>query len=234
MAAIRAGRLDVLVLLGHKRQRIGLGAADGRWMSEAVFAAWASRERSDKSGRQTLSHGRDRVRYVPFRPQWRILGVDNLGELKAARTTRRNMLLRGNRLPLGDQESVGRDAQRGVVVEAAPSTALEVAEPDLLLEFLIVTFDTPPQLCEVDQALQSDALRKGREPVFVGALSPLGHSINSHSSGRGSLRLTSLRATRIRTRAKREDRRSAMPSRHSTLCQARLGKLNASSLTEIG
>src|SRR5260221_12754011 len=166
MAAIRAGRLDVLVLLGHKRQRIGLGAADGRWMSEAVFAAWASRERSDKSGRQTLSHGRDRVRYVPFRPQWRILGVDNLGELKAARTTRRNMLLRGNRLPLGDQESVGCDAQRGVVVEAAPSTALEVAEPDLLLEFLIVTFDTPPQLCEVDQALQSDALRKGREPVF--------------------------------------------------------------------
>src|SRR5258707_10977479 len=99
MAAIRAGRLDVLVLLRHKRQRIGLGAADGRWMSEAVFAAWASRERSDKSGRQTLSHGRDRVRYVPFRPQWRILGVDNLGELKAARTTRRNMLLRGESSP---------------------------------------------------------------------------------------------------------------------------------------
>jgi hypothetical protein len=28
-------------------------------------------------------------------------------------------------------------------VEAAPSTALEVAEPDLLLEFLVVTFDPP-------------------------------------------------------------------------------------------
>src|ERR1700730_10025854 len=69
---------------------------------------------------------------------------------------------------------------------------------------------------------------------FVGALSPLGHSINSHSSGRRSLRLPSLHATRIRTRAKREDRRSAVPSRHSTLCQARFGKLNASSLTEIG
>src|SRR5258706_212368 len=68
-------------------------------MSEPVFAAWASRERSDQSGHQTLSHGRDRVRYVPFRPQWRILGVDNLGELKAARTARRNVLLRGESSP---------------------------------------------------------------------------------------------------------------------------------------
>src|ERR1035437_8087172 len=32
----------------------------------------------------------------------------------------------GNRLPLGDQESVGGDAQRGVVVEAAPPSALEM------------------------------------------------------------------------------------------------------------
>lgn len=39
----------------------------------------------------------------------------------------------GNPLALGDQESGNRDAQRGVVVETAPSTALEAAEPDLLL-----------------------------------------------------------------------------------------------------
>jgi hypothetical protein len=45
------------------------------------------------------------------------------------------------RSPLGDQEAVSRDAHRGVVVEAAPSVAFEMSEPDLLLEFLIVTFD---------------------------------------------------------------------------------------------
>jgi len=48
-----------LVLLRQKRQRIGLGADDGRWMSETVFAARTSRERSDESGHQALSHGRD-------------------------------------------------------------------------------------------------------------------------------------------------------------------------------
>jgi hypothetical protein len=50
-------------------------------------------------------------------------------------------VLRGNRPPLEDQEAVSRDAHRGVVVEAAPSAAFEMFEPDLLLEFLIVTFD---------------------------------------------------------------------------------------------
>ena len=40
----------------------------------------------------------------------------------------------GNGCPFGDQESVGCDAQRAVVMEAWPATALVVAEPDFLLE----------------------------------------------------------------------------------------------------
>src|SRR3989442_313555 len=56
-----------------------------------------------------------------------------------------------NRLPLGDQESVGRDAQRGVMVEATPSASFIVPEPDLLLEFLIVALDPPAQFGDVDQ-----------------------------------------------------------------------------------
>src|SRR5207248_3719363 len=88
----------LLVLLRHKRQW-RLGADDGCWMSEIVFAAWTSQERSDESGYQAVSHGCDRVRYVSLRPQWRILWVDNLGKLKTARTTRRNMLLRGKSSP---------------------------------------------------------------------------------------------------------------------------------------
>jgi hypothetical protein len=57
---------------------------------------------------------------------------------------------------------------------------------------------------------------------FVGSFSPLGHSINSYSSGRGSWRHSSRRAAR--TRAKREDRVSAELSRHSMVRQARLGR----------
>src|SRR5207244_12262343 len=69
---------------------------------------------------------------------------------------------------------------------------------------------------------------------LVGSCSPLGHSINNHSSGRLSLRLKSRRAARTRTRAKREDSCSAVPSRHAIVRQARLGKPSASSLTETG
>src|SRR3954447_9438953 len=69
---------------------------------------------------------------------------------------------------------------------------------------------------------------------LVGSLSSLGHSINSHSSGLLSLHLKSRRATRTRAQAKREDSGLAVPSRHSILRQARLGKLSASSLTDTG
>jgi len=52
-------------------------------------------------------------------------------------------VLRGNRLPFGDQESVSGDAQRGVMVEPAPAAAFIVAEADLLFELVIVAFDAP-------------------------------------------------------------------------------------------
>jgi hypothetical protein len=68
---------------------------------------------------------------------------------------------------------------------------------------------------------------------LVGASSPLGHSIKSHSSGRLSASLSLLGAARTRTRAKREDSQSAVPSRHRILRQARFGRLSARSLTEI-
>ena len=49
-------------------------------------------------------------------------------------------------VPFGHQEPVGRKAQGGVMVEAAPTTTLKMAEPQLLLEFLIVAFDDPTVL----------------------------------------------------------------------------------------
>src|SRR3954454_23397812 len=72
----------------------------------------------------------------------------------------------GNSHPFGDQEAIGCDAKRGVMVEAAPAAALEVPEPQFLLEFLVVAFDAPPELGKFDQALEADVLRQRREPVF--------------------------------------------------------------------
>ena len=72
----------------------------------------------------------------------------------------------GNCLPFADQKSVGGNAQRGVMMKAAPAAAFEVPKADLLLEILIVALDAPAQLCKVDQTCERDFLWKLREPVF--------------------------------------------------------------------
>ena len=46
---------------------------------------------------------------------------------------------------VGDQESVRCDAERHVVVKAAPASSFVVIEPEFLLEFLIVALDPPAQ-----------------------------------------------------------------------------------------
>src|SRR6266571_2711119 len=52
------------------------------------------------------------------------------------------------------------------MMEAAPAAPLEVPEPDLLLEFLIVALDAPAQLGKIDQLFEADIRRERREPVF--------------------------------------------------------------------
>ena len=95
---------------------------------------------------------------MAFRPQWRLLWTGNLGVRQIAGTP----LLRGEFLSLGDQESVGRNAKGGVMVEAAPSSSFEMSQPDFLLEFLIVAFDPPSQLSNVDELTERDVFRKCR------------------------------------------------------------------------
>jgi hypothetical protein len=73
------------------------------------------------------------------------LRVAELFERMAARRRRR-----GKSRPFGDQEPVSCDAQHRVVVEAAPSTSFVVAEAEFLLEVLVVAFDAPAQLGQVD------------------------------------------------------------------------------------
>src|SRR3984885_1268497 len=66
---------------------------------------------------------------------------------------------------------------------------------------------------------------------LVGSASPSGHSINSHS-GDSFSGISLLYPTRPRTRAKREDSRSAEPSRHVTVRQACFGRPSATFLAE--
>src|SRR5260370_20558094 len=72
----------------------------------------------------------------------------------------------GNRLPFGDQESVSRDAQRGVVVEASPTSPFEMSKPELLFQLLIIALDAPAQLGQIDQAFEGDVRGQRREPIF--------------------------------------------------------------------
>src|SRR4051794_4474838 len=62
------------------------------------------------------------------------------------------------------------------MMEAAPATALVVAEADLLFEFLVIALDQPARLGGVDQVLQRGARRQGGQPVLawlLGARGPL-------------------------------------------------------------
>src|SRR5688500_14569594 len=56
------------------------------------------------------------------------------------------------------------------MVEAAPAAALIVAEPEFLLEVLVVALNAPPEFGKFDQAREADLLWQHREPVLGGLL----------------------------------------------------------------
>ena len=55
---------------------------------------------------------------------------------------------------LCDEKAVGRNTQRGVVMETLPTPPFVVRESELLLEFLVVPLDAPAHLGDEDQVLQ--------------------------------------------------------------------------------
>jgi len=55
---------------------------------------------------------------------------------------------------LCDEKAVGRNTQRGVVMETLPTPPFVVREPKLLLEFLVVPLDAPAYLGDEDQLFQ--------------------------------------------------------------------------------
>jgi hypothetical protein len=80
------------------------------------------------------------------------------------------------------------------MMEAAPSAPFIMAEPNLLLEFLIIALDAPTQLCGVDQIAECDVARQGRKPVPGGlllALGPLDQQSFLGQCARSSMRVRS-------------------------------------------
>ncbi len=51
---------------------------------------------------------------------------------------------------MGDQESVGGDAEGCMVMEASPASSFVMAEPEFLFELLVVALDAPPEFRRVD------------------------------------------------------------------------------------
>ena len=50
------------------------------------------------------------------------------------------------------QKPIGRDTQGGVMVEAPPTASLVVIQPEVLLEVLVVAFDTPALVGGADES----------------------------------------------------------------------------------
>src|SRR6266699_2451390 len=53
-----------------------------------------------------------------------------------------------------------------MMMEPTPAAPFEVIQPQLVLEFLVVALDPPPQLSQADESGERDGLRQRRQPVL--------------------------------------------------------------------
>src|ERR1700758_4837522 len=75
-------------------------------------------------------------------------------------------LLRGEKAALGNQKTVGCDAQAGMMMKTAPVAALVMAEAELLLELVVIPLYPSARLGNQHEALQRRALGQIGEPVL--------------------------------------------------------------------
>src|SRR6201987_3271865 len=57
-------------------------------------------------------------------------------------------------VPLGHQEPISCDAERGMVVEPTPVAPFEVPQPQLLFQLLVVPFDNPAVFGHLDERFE--------------------------------------------------------------------------------
>ena len=120
-----------------------------------------------------------------------------------------------------------------MVMKASPASAFVVAQPQFLLEVLIVSLDAPAQLGHFDQLSDGGVCWQCGEPVLGRLRIAFGPLDQQPFVGPrfGSLEVP---GGRKRTAAKRDVRSVLVPSRHLTLIQASGGSACARALAEIG
>src|SRR3954465_10108802 len=121
-----------------------------------------------------------------------------------------------------------------MVMEASPTSSLEVPEPELLFEFLVVPLDAPAQLRERDEAVEDDVFRNGCKPELRGFLL-LSWPFDQEPfliPGNASIEVP-VRGANTDS-AKREIRTSALPSRQEITSQASAGSESARPSTDWG
>src|SRR6266851_7517066 len=74
-----------------------------------------------------------------------------------------------------------------MMMEAAPTTTLEMVEPELILELLIVALDAPAQLGEANKIGDRRRLRQRRQPILRG-LGGAPRPLDQHPLGRPGFR----------------------------------------------
>lgn len=115
---------------------------------------------------QVPSDGGDRIWRVSLGSDRAIRRVDEVRERQVPGGFWFWSALRGNRLPLGDEESISGDAEACMMMEASPATPLVMAEPEFLFEFLIVALDAPAQFGGADERCERSVGGESGEPVF--------------------------------------------------------------------
>jgi hypothetical protein len=160
-----------------KRHEAGQAEGTGRLGKPPTRRGPSARTRAGRSegGGDDAPQRCDRVRRVALRANWRLLAGDR--SRPAWERWPQGLcgwVLRGNRTPFGDEESISRDRERRVMVEASPAPTLIVIKADLLLEVLEVALDAPAEFCGIDKRGDRRVGGQGREPVSCGLLFALG------------------------------------------------------------
>src|SRR5215217_6746411 len=70
--------------------------------------------------------------------------------------------------PLGDQEPISCDAERGVMVEPTPVAAFKVSQAQFLFQLLVVPFDDPALFGHSGESFERGVASHRRQPVLSG------------------------------------------------------------------
>jgi len=120
------------------------------------------------------------------------------------------------------------------MMKSPPASPLEVSEAQFALQFLVVAFDAPSQLDDVDESRERHVFRaRSRASIWSAFASP--RVIRRQAIRRDAAQPVcgSRDAGLTRAAAKREDKGRFEPSRHSTAFRASVGRRITSCLAEI-